>query len=89
MRKYLAIYHANNGTLGAYFPDFPGCIAVEYDLDELKISAKTALEFHIAGMKEDGEAIPEPMARAWDDGATEDAWKAFAGGNFFFVEVEA
>ncbi|MFN7921860.1 MAG: type II toxin-antitoxin system HicB family antitoxin [Bryobacteraceae bacterium] len=45
---------------GVSFPDFPGCIAAESEFDAVIRSAKEALEFHIEGMIEDGEAIPNP-----------------------------
>lgn len=45
---------------GVSFPDFPGCITAGKTLDEARRMAAEALAMHIAGMAEDGEAIPEP-----------------------------
>lgn len=42
------------------FPDFPGCITAADDLEQVRLRAVEALTFHIRGMREDGEALPEP-----------------------------
>ncbi|HYP37688.1 MAG TPA: type II toxin-antitoxin system HicB family antitoxin [Stellaceae bacterium] len=40
------------------FPDFPGCISGGTTLDEARRMAQEALELHVGGMIEDGEALP-------------------------------
>src|SRR5688500_1409388 len=61
MENFLALLRKSDGTAyGVEFPDFPGCIAVGETLNEAVAQAREALEFHIEGMAEDGEAIPEP-----------------------------
>ena len=45
---------------GVDFPDFPGCITVGKTLEEAYKGASEALKFHIKGMLEDGDPIPEP-----------------------------
>jgi predicted RNase H-like HicB family nuclease len=47
---------------GVCFPDFPGCVAAGATLDEARHEAAAALALHIAGMIEDGEAIPAPAS---------------------------
>jgi len=42
----------------AYFPDLPGCVTAADDLAALAPAARDALELHLTGMREDGEAIP-------------------------------
>ncbi len=42
----------------AYFPDLPGCVTAADDLAALAPAAREALELHLRGMREDGEAIP-------------------------------
>jgi len=42
------------------FPDFPGCVTAGRDLPELPRMAEEALAFHVEGMRDDGERIPEP-----------------------------
>lgn len=44
---------------GVSFPDFPGVITAGKDLDDARAMAEEALAFHIDGLVEDGEAVPE------------------------------
>ena len=58
---YIAYLHKDKRSdYGVSFPDFPGCITAGTSLEEARRMAAEALSFHIAGMQEDGEAIPEP-----------------------------
>jgi predicted RNase H-like HicB family nuclease len=58
---YIACLHKERKSdFGVSFPDFPGCITAGKTLDEARRMAVEALAMHIAGMAEDGEAIPEP-----------------------------
>jgi len=57
--QYIAVIHKDSDSdWGVSFPDFPGCITSGATIDEAKDNAKEALEFHIQGMEEDGETIP-------------------------------
>jgi predicted RNase H-like HicB family nuclease len=59
--EYIAYLHKEkNSDYGVSFPDFPGCITAGSSLEEARRMAVEALSFHIAGMKEDGERIPQP-----------------------------
>jgi predicted RNase H-like HicB family nuclease len=59
--EYIAYLHKDGKSdYGVSFPDFPGCITAGSTLDEARRMAAQALSFHIAGMREDGESIPEP-----------------------------
>ncbi len=61
MRQYIALIHQDKGSdYGVSFPDFPGCITAATTLDEARALAEESLAFHVKGMVEDGEAIPEP-----------------------------
>src|SRR5215469_5343202 len=58
---YIAYLHKERDSdFGVSFPDFPGCITAGRTLEEAHRMAAEALEFHIEGMMEDGENIPEP-----------------------------
>lgn len=62
MRHYIALIHKEaHSDYGVSFPDFPGCITVGADLDEVRARAEEVLAFHVAGMVEDGDAIPDPV----------------------------
>ena len=59
--EYIAYLHKDrNSDYGVSFPDFPGCITAGSTLEEAHKMAAEALALHVAGMREDGEAIPEP-----------------------------
>lgn len=59
--EYIAYLHKDkNSDYGVSFPDFPGCVTAGSSLDEARRMAADALAFHIEGMREDGESIPEP-----------------------------
>lgn len=61
MKQYLAILHKDDGSdYGVSFPDFPGCVAAGKDLYDAQANAIEALAFHIEGMIEDGDTIPDP-----------------------------
>jgi predicted RNase H-like HicB family nuclease len=62
-RTYAVIYEKGPTSIGAYVPDLPGCIAVAKTTEEVEQLIREAMELHIAGMIEDGEAIPEPTTR--------------------------
>ena len=63
LRRYVAFIHpGKKGLWGLHFPDFPGYVTAESDLDRLVDSAAEALRFHVEGMIEDGETIPEPRS---------------------------
>jgi predicted RNase H-like HicB family nuclease len=57
IKKYIAVI---NKDFGVIFPDFDGCVSVGKDLNDAINMAQEALEFHVEGMREDGEELPEP-----------------------------
>lgn len=59
--EYIAYLHKDGKSdYGVSFPDFPGCITAGSTLEEARRMAAEALSLHIAGMREDGERLPEP-----------------------------
>jgi predicted RNase H-like HicB family nuclease len=63
MRHYIALIHKEAGSdYGISFPDLPGVISAGSTLDEARAMAAEALAFHLKGMEEDGESIPEPSS---------------------------
>ncbi|HKT68803.1 MAG TPA: type II toxin-antitoxin system HicB family antitoxin [Terriglobales bacterium] len=60
--KYLVIYEKSQTGWGAYAPDLPGLGVAGSTLDEVKQLIREAVEFHIEGMKQNGEKVPEPSA---------------------------
>lgn len=62
--EYVIILEKSKNGYGAYAPDLPGCVAVGDTVDETSKLMKEAIVFHIKGMKEDGDPIPEPTSIA-------------------------
>jgi Uncharacterized conserved protein len=60
--KYLVIVEKGEKSYGAYIPDLPGCIAVAETEKEVMDLIHDAIEFHIEGLREDGEQIPPPRS---------------------------
>jgi predicted RNase H-like HicB family nuclease len=58
--KYPVIFEPTPTGFSAYVPDLPGCVSTGENLDEARALIAEAIAFHIAGMREDGESIPEP-----------------------------
>ena len=58
-----AIVIENAGPIySVYVPDLPGCVATGATLDEVQTSIREAIEFHLDGIREDGEPIPSPSS---------------------------
>ncbi len=63
MKTYMALLRKEEGSgYGVDFPDFPGCITGGESIDAAYKRAPEVLRFHIRGMLEDGEEIPEPTS---------------------------
>jgi predicted RNase H-like HicB family nuclease len=62
--KYGVICEKTGTGYSAYVPDLPGCITTGSTREETERLIREAIEFHLAGMCEDGEPIPEPTTVA-------------------------
>lgn len=60
--KYAVIIERGPGNFGAYVPDLPGCVATAATYEEVLQLIRSAIEFHIEGMRLHGEAIPPPSS---------------------------
>jgi predicted RNase H-like HicB family nuclease len=58
--RYAVIIEKGSENYGAYVPDLPGCVAVDDTVEEVERLIREAIEFHLEGMREDGQPIPEP-----------------------------
>lgn len=62
--KYTVIVERGPTSYGAYIPDLPGCVAAGDTFEETSRLIHEAAVFHLEGMAEDEEAIPEPSSIA-------------------------
>jgi predicted RNase H-like HicB family nuclease len=60
--RYAVIIEKGENSYGAYVPDLPGCVAVGDTVEEVKTLIQEAIEFHLEGMIEDGDKIPQPSS---------------------------
>jgi len=62
--KYLIIIEPTSTGFSAYSPDLPGCVATGSTREECETNMREAIEFHLEGLREEGEKIPEPVTSA-------------------------
>lgn len=62
--RYAVVIEKAGNNYSAYVPDLPGCVAVGDTIEETEAEIRSAIEFHIEGMIEDGLSIPPSAARA-------------------------
>lgn len=60
MNKYLVIVEETKTGYSAFSPDLPGCVATGKTREEVEKAVHDAIEFHLDGLREDGEPIPSP-----------------------------
>lgn len=60
MKKYLVVVEETATGFSAYSPDLPGCIATGATREVVEREMRDAMQFHIEGMREDGQIVPEP-----------------------------
>jgi predicted RNase H-like HicB family nuclease len=64
MSKYLIIIEKTDTGYSAYSPDLPGCAATGETREETEHEMKEAIEFHIEGLRLNGNRVPEPISLA-------------------------
>jgi predicted RNase H-like HicB family nuclease len=60
--KYAVVIEKAQSNYSAYVPDLPGCVAAASTIEEVEKEIREAIEFHIEGMRKDGEAVPQPSS---------------------------
>ena len=61
--RYAVIYEQGRTSVSAYVPDLPGCVAAGDSVSEVRGLIRGAIKLHLAGLREDGQPIPEPTTR--------------------------
>jgi len=60
--KYAVVIENAGSNYSAYVPDLPGCIATGTTIEQVEMDIRKAIEFHLEGLKQDGEPIPVPSS---------------------------
>jgi predicted RNase H-like HicB family nuclease len=63
-RAYLVVIERAERNYAAYVPDLPGCVVTGDTRAETIDLMREAIALHIAGLRADGEPVPEPVTSA-------------------------
>lgn len=58
--QYSVVFERTPNNYCAYVPDLPGCVSTAHSWEEIQEDIRQAIAFHLAGMRENGDTIPEP-----------------------------
>ncbi|MHC4782663.1 MAG: type II toxin-antitoxin system HicB family antitoxin [Planctomycetota bacterium] len=60
--KYAVVIENASTNYSAYVPDLPGCVATGRTIKEVENEIRSAIKFHLEGLKSDGLPIPKPSS---------------------------
>lgn len=61
--RYANVIEKTENNFGAWVPDLPGCVAIGKAVEIVQQRMGDAINSHLAGMREDGDPIPPPVAQ--------------------------
>jgi predicted RNase H-like HicB family nuclease len=65
MMKYAGVFEGDDVTgYSAYAVDLPGVVAAGETLNETRALMQDAIDFHLRGLRADGDPIPQPSCVA-------------------------
>jgi predicted RNase H-like HicB family nuclease len=62
--RYVVVIEKADKNYSAYVPDLPGCVATGRTVEAVEAEIRTAVRFHIDGLRADGLPIPQPTSIA-------------------------
>lgn len=62
--RYAIVIEKADGNYSAYVPDLPGCVATAATVKDAEREIRDAIRFHIDGLKQDGQPVPQPTSIA-------------------------
>ena len=62
--QYAIVIEQSPRNFSAYVPDLPGCVATGATWDEVVREMRSAIMFHLEGLRQDREPIPAPSCTA-------------------------
>jgi predicted RNase H-like HicB family nuclease len=62
--KYLIVIEPTGTGFSAYSPDLPGCVSTGASREECESNMQEAIAFHLDGLREQGEPVPQPATSA-------------------------
>lgn len=61
--RYAIVIEKAGSNYSAYVPDLPGCVATGATQAEAEALLREAIALHLAGLREDKLAVPEPSSQ--------------------------
>jgi predicted RNase H-like HicB family nuclease len=62
LMEYVVIFEKGENSYRVSVPDLPRCIAVSETLEEVRELIAEAIKFHIKGLWEDRDVVPQPSS---------------------------
>ena len=63
MMEYAVVFERTSNGWSAYAPDLPGLGVAAATIEETELLMREGIEFHIAGLREDGLPVPSPATQ--------------------------
>ena len=63
MTQYAVVFEKTSTGWSAYAPDLPGLGVAAETIEEAETLIREGIEFHLEGLREDGLAVPAPLAQ--------------------------
>jgi predicted RNase H-like HicB family nuclease len=60
--RYAVVIEKAESNYSAYVPDLPGCVATGDTVADVEREIRSAIRFHIEGLREDGAPVPAPTS---------------------------
>lgn len=60
--KYAVVIEKAASNFSAYVPDLPGCVATGATVEETEREIRSAIAFHLEGLRREGYEIPMPSS---------------------------
>ena len=60
--QYLIVIEKTKTGYSAYSPDLAGCVATGATKNDVETNMRDAIEFHLAGLRQDGQPVPPPTS---------------------------
>ena len=60
--RYAVVIENASTNYSAYVPDLPGCVATGQTIKEVEKEIRSAIKFHLDGLKKDGRPVPKPSS---------------------------
>ncbi len=61
--RYAVVIERDASGVSAYVPDLPGCVAAGRTVEEVRDLIRGAIHMHVAGLRQDGLAVPEASSQ--------------------------